>query len=80
MDEQWLGKGVDLNCGVLGVFQGVIDAVNLGEQTITIKNVIHDVSPFEFSMFSRKNINSEYMKKNILIYTFYRVSQVKWLL
>jgi len=29
----------------LGVFQGVIDAVNLGEQTITIKNVIHDGVP-----------------------------------
>ena len=43
MDEQWIGKGVDLNCGVLGVFQGVIDAVHLDEQTITIKNVIHDV-------------------------------------
>ena len=62
MDEQWLGKGVDLNCGVLGVFQGVIDAVNLGEQTITIKNVIHDVSPLEFSKLSRKNINSDHKK------------------
>ena len=43
MDEQWIGKGVDLKCGVLGIFQGVIDAVHLDEQTITIKNVIHNV-------------------------------------
>lgn len=46
MDEQWLGRVVDLNCGVLGVFQGVIDAVHLDEQTITIKNVIHDGNSF----------------------------------
>ena len=42
MDEQWLGKAVDLNCGALGVFQGVIGGVHLAEQTITIKNVIHN--------------------------------------
>ena len=70
MDEQWLGKGVDLNCGVLGVFQGVIDAVNLGEQTITIKNVIHDVRTVIFKsivciLFSRKKY---YCKTCILIY------------
>lgn len=49
MDEQWLGRVVDLNCGVLGVFQGVIDAVHLDEQTITIKNVIHDGIPSKMS-------------------------------
>ena len=50
MDEQWLGRVVDLNCGVLGVFQGVIDAVHLDEQTITIKNVIHDGNSFWLKM------------------------------
>ena len=54
MDEQWLGRIVDLNCGVLGVFQGVIDAVHLDEQTITIKNVIHDGNLFRLKMSQQK--------------------------
>ena len=71
MDEQWLGKGVDLNCGVLGVFQGVIDAVNLGEQTITIKNVIHDVRIF-FEKLSLLPICIWFSrKKNLIINTFF---------
>ena len=49
MDEQWLGKAVDLNCGALGVFQGVIGGVHLDEQTITIKNVIHNGVPSKMS-------------------------------
>ena len=49
MDEQWLGKAVDLNCGALGVFQGVIGGVQLAEQTITIKNVIHNGVPSKMS-------------------------------
>ena len=49
MDEQWLGKAVDLNCGALGVFQGVIGGVHLAEQTITIKNVIHNGVPSKMS-------------------------------
>jgi len=49
MDEQWIGKGVDLNCGVLGVFQGKIGGVHLEEQTITIKNVIHNGVPSQMS-------------------------------
>lgn len=70
MDEQWLGKGVDLNCGVLGVFQGVIDAVNLGEQTITIKNVIHDVRTviFKSTVFILVSRKKYYSKTCILIY------------
>ena len=70
MDEQWLGKGVDLNCGVLGVFQGVIDAVNLGEQTITIKNVIHDVRTviFKSTVFILVSRKKYYCKTCILIY------------
>ena len=55
MDEQWLGRVVDLNCGVLGVFQGVIDAVHLDEQTITIKNVIHDGNLFENMSIKKSN-------------------------
>lgn len=49
MNDQWLGKGVDLNCGPLGVFQGIIDSVHLDEQTITIKNVIHNGMPSKMS-------------------------------
>jgi enhancer of mRNA-decapping protein 3 len=49
MDEQWIGKGVDLDCGPLGVFQGVINAVHLEEQTITMKNVIHNGVPSKMS-------------------------------
>lgn len=49
MDAQWIGKGVDLKCGGLGVFQGVIDGVHLEEQTITIKNVIHNGVPSKMS-------------------------------
>jgi len=49
MDEQWIGKGVDLNCGGLGVFQGTIGGVHLEEQTITIKNVIHNGVPSKMS-------------------------------
>ena len=49
MDEQWIGKGVDLNCGGLGVFQGVIAGVHLEEQTITIKHVIHNGVPSKMS-------------------------------
>ncbi len=49
MNDQWIGKGVSLQCGTLGVFQGVIDAVHLEEQTITIKNVIHNGLPSKMS-------------------------------
>ena len=45
MDEQWIGKGVDLNCAELGVFQGVIESVHLEEQTITINKVIQNGVP-----------------------------------
>jgi len=49
MDEHWIGKGVDLNCGVLGAFQGTIGGVHLEEQTITIKHVIHNGVPSKMS-------------------------------
>ena len=49
MDEQWLGRSCDLNCGVIGVFQGIIGGIHLEEQTITIKNVIHNGVPSKMS-------------------------------
>lgn len=42
MNSEWLGKGVSVDCGGLGFFQGVISSVQLDEQTITLKKAFHN--------------------------------------
>jgi hypothetical protein len=42
MNKDCVGKSVSLDCGALGVYQGVIDSFQLEEQTITIKNPVQN--------------------------------------
>ena len=37
MSEDWLGCRVSLDCGSLGFFQGVINRINLSDQTVTLE-------------------------------------------
>eukprot|EP00095_Tigriopus_kingsejongensis_P011104 snap_masked-scaffold268_size230776-processed-gene-1.22 protein:Tk11104 transcript:snap_masked-scaffold268_size230776-processed-gene-1.22-mRNA-1 annotation:"enhancer of mrna-decapping protein 3" len=45
MNSDWLGQTVSLQCGALGYYQGVIHAVHLQEQTITLKNAFQNGKP-----------------------------------
>ncbi|XP_059081044.1 enhancer of mRNA-decapping protein 3-like isoform X2 [Tigriopus californicus] len=45
MNDDWLGKTVSISCGSLGHYQGVIKAVHLEGQTITLKDVFQNGKP-----------------------------------
>ncbi len=37
MNTDWVGKSVNLDCGPLGFYQGLIQSLNLKENTITLE-------------------------------------------
>jgi len=47
MDADWLGKTVSLDCGHLGYFQGLIQSIQIEEQTITITNAFQNGVPVQ---------------------------------
>ncbi|XP_040581350.1 enhancer of mRNA-decapping protein 3 [Lepeophtheirus salmonis] len=42
MDSAWIGRRVSLNCGPLGFYQGIVKSIQLGESTITIRDVFQN--------------------------------------
>lgn len=45
MAQQWMGFTISIDCGPMGVFQGVVTAVEAEPQSVTLSRVFHNGVP-----------------------------------
>lgn len=45
MAAQWMGFTISIDCGPMGVFQGVVTAVEAEPQSVTLSRVFHNGVP-----------------------------------
>ena len=45
MNSDWVGQSVSMDCGPLGLYQGMIAAISLEEETISLKKAFQNGKP-----------------------------------